>query len=92
MLTVLVLFASYTVLLMTILYSALGSWSGLVSLGNFAAILFSIPFLSVRAWQLRPTRKNHSYSPLLWWPTLMFPILYVGSMTALYLLDRRSDV
>jgi hypothetical protein len=76
--TVVVLVASYGVLLATMFYVSQGSWSGLVSLGNFAVILFSIPFLLVRAWQLRPTRMNRGFSPLLWLLALMFPILYVG--------------
>jgi hypothetical protein len=87
MFTVLVLIASYGVIFFTAFYVAQDSWSGLVSLGNFAAILFSIPFLSVRAWQLRPSRINKSFSPLLWWSTLMFPILYIGLATAAVAFD-----
>jgi len=78
MFTVLVLFASYGVLLLTILHTVSGNWSGIASLGNFAALVLSVPFLSVRAWQLRPARTGSAHSPFIWWPSLMFPVLFLG--------------
>ena len=78
MLTVLVLCASYGILLLTVLHGVLGDWSGIASLGNFAAAAFSVPFLSVRAWQLRSARTGDAYSPLMWWSALLFPIVFVG--------------
>ena len=78
MFTVLVLFASYGVLALTVLHSIFGNWSGIATLGNFAALALSVPFLSVRAWQLRPARTGNAYSPWIWWPSLMFPVLFLG--------------
>jgi hypothetical protein len=78
MFTILVLFASYGVLLLTIWHSVSGNWSGVASLGNFAAVAISVPFLSVRAWQLRPSRTGATYSPLVWWLSLLFPVLFLG--------------
>jgi hypothetical protein len=78
MFTVVVLLASYGVLALTVLHSIAGNWSGVASLGNFAALGLSVPFLSVRAWQLRPARMGLAYSPWIWWPSLMFPILFLG--------------
>ena len=78
MFTILVLLASYGVLALTILHSISGNWSGIASLGNFAALALSIPFLSVRAWQLRSARTGGAHSPWIWWPCLMFPVLFLG--------------
>ena len=78
MFTVLVLCGSYGVLVLTALHAIFGGWSGIASLGNFAAAVFSVPFLSVRAWQLRPARTGDAHSPQKWWAALMFPIIFIA--------------
>lgn len=78
MFTILVLFTSYGVLALTIVHSIAGNWSGIASIGNFAALGLSVPFLSVRAWQLRSARTGNEYSAWIWWLCLMFPVLFVG--------------
>jgi len=78
MATILVLLVSYGVLALTVMHGVSGNWSGLASVGNFAALGLSVLFLSVRAWQLRSSRMGGAYSPLIWWSCSMFPILFLG--------------
>lgn len=78
MFTTLVLFASYGVILLNVLHGLSGNWSGIATLGNFAALVLSIPFLLVRAWQLQPAIARSEYSPWKWWSSLMFPLLFLG--------------
>jgi hypothetical protein len=53
MFTNLVLLFGYGVVALTCMHAIIGNWSGIASLGNFAAALFGLPFLMVRAWMLR---------------------------------------
>ncbi len=78
MFTFVVLFASFAVLAVTILHALIGNWSGAASLGNFAALLFGVPFLSVRAWQLRGLRKQGFPASWFWFACAAFPVVFLS--------------
>ncbi len=80
--TIVVLVPSYAVLLATVVYTILDSWSGLLSLGNFAAIFLSIPYLVIKSLRLQRSRMKEDYSPLLWWLVVAFPVIYVAAFVA----------
>lgn len=73
-----VLAASYGVLALTILHAIFGNWSGAATLGNFCAAVFSVPFLLLRAWQLRNWRTLPGGNRLIWLLTLAFPPAFLG--------------
>ena len=73
-----VLAASYGVLALTILHAILGNWSGTATLGNFCAAVFSVPFLLLRAWQLRSWRKLPGPNRLIWLLAIAFPPVFLG--------------
>lgn len=73
-----VLVASYGVLALTILHAIFGNWSGTATLGNFCATVFSVPFLSLRAWQLRSWRTSLGCNRLIWLLAIAFPPAFLG--------------
>ena len=73
-----VLAASYGVLALTILHAIFGNWSGTATLGNLGAAVFSVPFLLLRAWQLRAWRTLHGPNRLIWILAIAFPVAFLG--------------
>lgn len=78
MFTNIVLLCSYGVIAGTALHVILGNWSGIASLGNFAAALFSIPFLLIRAWMLRRDLRGEGLIQARWIAIAAFPLVFVA--------------
>ena len=77
MFTTVVLFLSYGVLALTLDHTIENNWSGLASVGNFAAAFLSVPFLLVRAWSLRSWRTASWLKRLRWWLIIGFPVVFL---------------
>jgi type VI protein secretion system component VasK len=77
MFTNLVLLCSYGVVALVAMHVMMGNWSGLASVGIFAATVFSTPYLLVRAWQ--PRGSAHAGAPMRarWVMIAGFPIVCV---------------
>jgi hypothetical protein len=73
-----VLAFSYAVLALTSYHALLGNWSGLASIGNLLAAVFSIPYLWFRAWQLRQAPAFRiGFGRVRWWLMLAFPFMFL---------------
>ena len=78
MFTNLVLLLSYGVVALTTMHAIVGNWSGVASLGNFAAALFGLPFLMVRAWMLRRDLREQGLARFRWLAIAGFPVVFVA--------------
>ena len=78
MFTNLVLLSGYGVVALTSMHAIIGNWSGVASLGNFAAALFGIPFLMARAWMLRRDLRAQGLTRFRWLAIASFPVVFVA--------------
>lgn len=77
MFTNLVLLSCYGVVALTTVHVIAGNWSGIASVGNFAAALFGVPFLIVRAWMLRRDLWARGLTRIRWIAIAGFPVVFV---------------
>ena len=77
MFTNLVLFCAYGVIALTAMHAIIGNWSGIASIGNFAAAFLAAPFLTVRAWTLRGDLREHGLIRMRWFAIAVFPLAFV---------------
>jgi len=73
-----VVLVSFGVLAVTIMHAAIGNWSGGATLGNALALVFSVPYLAIRSWQLRALRVGDPLSRIRWWLMATFPVLFAA--------------
>ena len=78
MFTNLALISGYGVVALTCMHAIIGNWSGVASLGNFAAALFGLPFLMVRAWMLRRDLRAQGLTRFRWLAIAGFPVVFVA--------------
>lgn len=78
MFTNLVLLSSYGVVALTTMHAIVGNWSGIASLGNFAAAFFGVPFLIVGAWMLRRDLWARGLTRVRWLAIAGLPIVFVA--------------
>lgn len=78
MFTNLVLACGYGVVGLTAMHVIVGNWSGIASLGNFAAAFFALPFLVIRAWILRKDLWTRGLIRLRWLAIAAFPVVFLA--------------
>lgn len=78
MFTNLVLLSCYGVVSVTTVRVLAGNWSGIASIGNFAAAFFGVPFLIVRAWMLRRDLWARGLTRIRWLAIAGFPLSFVA--------------